>query len=288
MISLIEKTIKEKLPKDICGLGCELSFLKYSTPASGKKINDKVIFLVFKIKEREPFLCVKTVRSYDAKDRIIKNFNNLKNTNILTDNGIYANLFAQALYLYDDGENIFSIESACKGKRVSKRKSEIDDFVKQYTNFQQSIYKGEVYKIGKEYFESLISQLGLDKDSKDTLNRYFDKITNGKDVKLAKIHQHGDLTLDNVFIDSRDIRIIDCDIFGEINLAGYDLYKFFSRLDKDSLKLNLNNYFNTIGTDMTATNGLLFIYYIQELLFKKDYILKDKTSEDIINNFENK
>ena len=118
MIKLINKTIASELSGVLGGKDTQLSFLKYSTPNSGKNLDDKVIFLVFKSGAKEPFLCVKTVRNYSSKGRVVENFNSLKKLNELTYGSEHQNLFAKALYLYDDGENVFSIEPACKGRKT--------------------------------------------------------------------------------------------------------------------------------------------------------------------------
>src|SRR3989344_5334670 len=110
MIKLFEKVIKEHLAKYLAEDNLPLSYLKFSTVTSGSGLNDKVIFLVFKNHESSPFLCIKTVRNYGAKHAISRNFNNLKKLNTLTRESAHAQLFAEALYLYDDGENIFCIE----------------------------------------------------------------------------------------------------------------------------------------------------------------------------------
>ena len=68
-------------------------FLKLCTPTSGKTLNDKVIFLVFKKGEDKPFLCVKTVRSYGAREIIVKNFNNLKTLHNLVEDSQFADMF---------------------------------------------------------------------------------------------------------------------------------------------------------------------------------------------------
>ena len=55
MINLMEKILREKLPR-LIEENASLDFLKFSTPSSGKTLNDKVIFFVFKREEKDPFL----------------------------------------------------------------------------------------------------------------------------------------------------------------------------------------------------------------------------------------
>jgi len=76
MIKLFEKVIKEHLAKYLAEDNLPLSYLKFSTVTSGSGLNDKVIFLVFKNHASLPFLCLKTVRNYEAKQAILRHFHN--------------------------------------------------------------------------------------------------------------------------------------------------------------------------------------------------------------------
>ena len=189
--------------------------------------------------------------------------------------------------MYDDSkEFVFSVESVCGGEKALKKRVDINNIVEKYTDFQKSIYTGE--KVGSlgEYGESLIKQLDLGENDENMLIRYFEEIVDDKGLELAKIRQHGDLTVDNVLIDRGNIHIIDCDLFGKVELAGYDMYRFLRRYYKINLVTSLNNYFDRVGVNIKANTSVLFLYYLNELLFKKDYILKNKTGKDIIDEFK--
>src|SRR3989344_5662783 len=122
MIQLVEKIIIKKFPNLTNGINTELLFLKYSTPNSGKNLDDKVIFFVFKINKKNPFLCVKTVRTYLAKNTVIKNFDNLKKN---------PNLLRPRVYLHRDGKNIFKIEAGCPGKKTKFNKKKLKKVVEE-------------------------------------------------------------------------------------------------------------------------------------------------------------
>ena len=178
MMQLIHKTIVDKLPDLVDGAGGPLSFLKYSTPTSGKSLNDKVIFFVFKPREKVPFLCVKTVRSYDAREIIIRNFDNLKKINTLTASSPYFDLFAQALYLHDDGENIFSIETICPGKRIKLNKKKLSFVVAEYIGFQEYLAKNSSESVSdiKDFVKEIISKSKLKELDQQKLLQYLEKI----------------------------------------------------------------------------------------------------------------
>jgi|APSaa5957512493_1039668.scaffolds.fasta_scaffold00145_24 hypothetical protein len=285
MIKLIEKIIKDKI--DSRFNSSHFDFVKYSTPLSGDGSDGKVLFFVFANNSKEPLFIVKTVRQYKESFIIKNGYNNLKNLNELIKDTEYSNMFPKVLFIYDDTEEfIFSVESFCVGRKAINTDSDINMIIEKYTDFQKSIYTKEVAILLVEYGEKLIKQLDLHKNDENTLIGYFEEIADDKSLKLGQIQQHGDLTLDNMFIHKGKLKIIDCDLFGELTLAGYDLYRFLVRYNKSSLVVNLDNHFNKVGIDMKISKSLLFVYYLNELLFKKDYILKNKTGEDVINDFK--
>ena len=119
MINIITEIIR-KNPGWLWDSKAGLSFMKMNTPSSGKNPNvGKVLIFVFETEQLVPTLCVKTVRTYLAGEVIRNNYNNLK----LLESGVkgssYSNLFAKPLYLHDDGEFIFCVETICPGVMFS-------------------------------------------------------------------------------------------------------------------------------------------------------------------------
>lgn len=270
MIPLIEKTIREKLPELASG---ELSFLKYSTPSSGRKPEDKVIFLVFRNEETEPFLCAKTVRSYAGKNAIAKSFNNLKKLNELSMGTGHESLFAKALYLHDDGENIFSLESACRGERKRLNLRELERVVGLYSSFQEALAQKEkeVFDAG-EYAEKLVRGANLDERDKEALTRRFVEL---KGLLLPRVLQHGDVTEDNMLISTESVSLVDCDYVGLSDVPGFDLFCLFFRHDKrEARKLfqeYMPKYFSSIGVEVSSDkfDTLALLYYFMEKALRK-------------------
>jgi len=290
MIQLVEKIIIKKFPNLTNGINTELLFLKYSTPNSGKNLDDKVIFFVFKINKKNPFLCVKTVRTYLAKNTVIKNFDNLKKLNILTKN---SNLFARAVYLHDDGENIFSIETVCPGKKTKFNKKKLKKVVEEYINFQESIKKYSNESIENlEYFaKDLIKKSKLKELDKQKILQFIDQMS-FKDIKLPRIIQHGDVTEDNVLLSKNGLCIIDYNFVGLIDIPGFDLFGLFRRYNQsETRKLcykYLPEYFKRIGAEVDNDNYqlLLFFYYIAELVLRKPHLLKNMSAQLVISDFK--
>ena len=295
MITLIEKIIKDKISDFAEGdVGAPLSFLKYSTPSSGKKLTEKEIFLVFKSGASEPFLCIKTVRNYSAKDIVIQNFNNLKKLNTLTTGSSYKNLFAKALYLHDDGEIIFSIETACPGKKVKLNKNKLDMVVKEYVGFQEYVAKNNTDFIGdmESFVKDIVVQSGLKEVDKQEILQFMELLPL-TGIKLPRLVQHGDVTQDNILLFKDSIGIIDCDFVGFTYLPGFDLFGLFSRFDQSKAKKlcyeYLPEYFTKIGADLGGNKyeGLFFLYYFIEHILRKPYLLDGTSAKKIIFDFEN-
>lgn len=292
MIRLIEEIIKKSLSKH--NPDSKLSFLKFSTPASGRNLDDKVIFLVFKENTSAPFLCVKTVRNYGAKEKIVQNFNNLKKLNTLTADSKYKDLFAQALYLYDDKENIFSIETACQGKRAKLNKEELNIVVEGYVGFQEYIAKNKVDFIDdiENFTKNMITQSRLTELDKQEIIQFI-ALLPISGIRLPKLIQHGDVTEDNILLSKNKVCIVDCDFVGITELAGFDLFSFFKRLNQfDTRKLcyeYLPKYFAKIGANVEDSKyeGLLFLYYFIEHTLRKPYLLENISAKKIISDFKN-
>lgn len=287
MIALIEKIILERNignAQDKRGL----DFLKYSTPTSGKRLTDKVILFVFEKNESGPFLCVKTVRNYGAKNVIKHNFDNLTKVNNSVKGSVFGELFSQALYLHDDGENIFSIETVCPGERITLNVETLNIVVEAYIGFQEHVVRSaKAVKNLKEWTEEIVRSLELpDKDSQSLLD-YARKFNLDNQV-LPEIIQHGDLTADNILLSRDEVHFIDYDYVSETTLPGYDLFGLFRRFDrKNLLSLCMKyfpSYFERIGYNFSKDyKGLLFIYYLIDLKRKLDTNL---TAQVIIKDFE--
>jgi len=293
MIQLIEKIIIEKFPDLIDGANIELSFLKYSTPNSGKSLDDKVIFFVFKTNEKSPFLCVKTARTYSAKNTVIKNFNNLKKLNDLTNNSKYENMFAKALYLFDDGENIFSIETVCPGIKTKLNKKRLEIVTKKYIDFQEYLARnnnGQFITDIEQFVKDIIIQSELKESDKKKILQFIGQMS-FKGIRLPRIIQHGDVTEDNILLEKDSVSIIDCDFVGFTDMPGFDLFGLFYRFDKYKSKKLCYEYFPEYFIKIRADIGvdkydnLFFLYYFLEHLRKK-YLLEKVSADEIISDFK--
>jgi serine/threonine protein kinase len=293
MMQLINKTIIDKLPDLINGAGESLELLKYSTPTSGKSLNDKVIFFVFKPREKVPFLCVKTVRSYDAREIIIRNFDNLKKINTLTASSPYFDLFAQALYLHDDGENIFSIETICPGKRIKLNKKKLSFVVAEYIGFQEYLAKNSSESVSdiKDFVKEIISKSKLKELDQQKLLQFTETLPLDN-VKLPRLIQHGDVTEDNILLSKKRLCIIDYDFVGVTDLPGFDLFGLFSRFNQSEVKelcyKYFPKYFSRIDVDVESNKykGLLFLYFLIERILRKPHPLENESAEKIISDFK--
>lgn len=293
MIEIFEKTIKEHSTEYLNENVFPLNYLKFSTVASGSGLNDKVIFLVFKNRSSVPFLCLKTVRNYEAKEAISRNFNNLKKLNALTVGSPYARLFARALYLYDDGENIFSIETACLGKRVNLNQERLKAVVEDYIGFQEYLAKqgGDSMRDMKQLTKETVIKSGLNESDQHKLLAYITQLP-PSNTRLPRLIQHGDLTIDNLLFSKSGLRIIDYDYVGSSDIPGFDLFGLFHRFNQaDSLKLcreYFPTYFEKIGGKFLDDNyrGLVFLYHLIEHTQGKTHNSRDTSPEQIILDFE--
>lgn len=293
MIKLINKIILDKLLSIVGNVDTQLSFLKYSTPTSGKNLNDKVIFLVFRPKEKKPFLSVKTVRNYNAKKVIAQNFNNLKKLNLLTINSNYENLFAKALYLYDDGEHIFSIETACSGKRIKLDKKKLDKVVAKYIGFQEYIAQNNTDFIDdmEDFAKVIIAQSGLKELDKQEILVFIASLPL-TGIKLPRLVQHGDVTEDNMLLSNGNVCIIDYDFVGLVDIPGFDLFGLFNRYNQHEAKIlcykYLPEYFARIGAEIDGDKyeGLFFLYYFIERTLRKPYLFEAVSAKQIIFDFK--
>ncbi len=288
-MQLIQKVIKEELkvsPGDL-----PLAFLKYSTASSGKNLKDKVIFFVFKPKEKTPFLCVKTVRSHTSGEVVRQNFHNLKKLNELTAGSSYQDFFAKAIHLYDDGENIFSLESVCPGKRVRLDERLLGAVVSRYTGFQEHISKRSNQSVSdlQGFKASLVNNSSLSEADQAEILLFTNSLTLPK--TLPKLIQHGDLTEDNMLFEAGKFSVVDCDYLGVMDLPGFDLFSLFRRYSlKDAKKLceqYLAEYFKRIGASVKKEDylGLMFLYYFMEKTLRKPGLLRGVPGKKVIAEF---
>ena len=294
MIKIFEKTIKEHLSNHLTQNDFPFSYLKFSTVTSGSGLNDKVIFLIFKNRAPLPFLCLKTVRNYGAKQAILRNFDNLKKLNAITRESPHARLFAEALCLYDDGENIFSIETACFGEKLSLGRKTLKTVVMEYISFQEYLAKqgnSLTRDMGQLTKETLIKS-GLSGSVQDKLLKYIAQFPSA-DIKLPRIIQHGDLTLDNLLWSKSGLCIIDYDYVGNSDLPGFDLFSLFHRFNRSNLvelcREYFPFYFKKIGGEFRGDDyrGLLLLYRLIEYSQSGSPNCGSASFEEIISDFEN-
>ncbi|MEK7614401.1 MAG: phosphotransferase [Patescibacteria group bacterium] len=295
MIKIFDKVIRERGPELLAESDFPLCYLKFSTVTSGSRLNDKVIFLVFKNRAPLPFLCLKTVRNYEAKQAISRNFSNLKKLNELTTDSPYAPMFAQALHLYDDGENIFSIETACPGKRVKLNNENLKIVVAEYIGFQQYAAErsGNSITDMAQFAKEIVIHSGLkERDQQELLQ--FLKSFSLDGFGLPRVIQHGDLTEDNILLSKDKLCVIDYDFVDDIDLPGFDLFGLFRRYNQHEVKALCNKYlpeyFTKIGADIADIDvnkhdGLLFLYYFTERILKKRRSSEGLSAELIISDF---
>ncbi len=290
MISLIEKVIKDNKLEES---NKAFEFLKYSTPSSGKRLDDKVVFFVFRKGEKKPFLCVKSVRYYGARETVIRNFNNLEMLQSIVVGTKFINLFAKPLYLYDDGENIFSFETVCQGYKHKFDKKKLERVVGEYTEFQSSLTPGahEITSL-KDYAQVVVMRSGLKPADQHEILGYIDKRSFGS-TRLPRIMQHGDITQDNILLAKNHMSIVDCDFINKVDLPGFDLFGLFYRFDRVNVKAlchqYLPRYFVSIGATVMEEDyeNLFFVYYLIERTIRKPYQIETTKGIDVINDFRN-
>ncbi len=291
MIQLINKIIIDKIPH-LVGKEEKLSFLKYSTHAASQSKNAKIIIFVFKEGAKTPSFVVKTVRSYERRETIERNYNDLRMLNKLVEGSLYKKIFPKALILHDDGENIFSIETACLGSRPDLTPEVLDDVVTQYANFGQYLSeKTDSSLVDLDVFtQEMISKSQLNEGNKLQIRTFFSKLPMS-DMKLPRLIQHGDVTRDNLLLSEMGICIIDCDTVGLIDLPGLDLFSLFYRYDpyqtKSLCKKYLPDYFSKIGASVKNDeyDRFYFLCFFIERIIKKPYLVKTLSAERIISDF---
>jgi len=281
MIPLVRQTLL-----NVSGVPDHLSFLKYSTPDSGRSLTDKLVLMGFQPSAALPSVVIKTVRHYAAKQNIVRGFDNLKCLHALTKGSAFEGLFAKPLHLYDDGECVFSAETACTGERVRLTHESLERLVKQFSEFQA--HAAELPLRGLHELSILILRdCGVSSEGKGELLRFFDSLPPSS-LKLPRVLQLGDLTEDNVLMSDESFQIVDYDRVGEIDLPGFDLMGLLYRFDtKDVRRLcekYLPAYLEKIGAEGRGLDRLMFLYYVAERTVRKPY-RQGVSAEDIISGF---
>lgn len=293
MIDLIRQVIAAKLPGLLNGSAETISFLKYSTPTSGRKRGDKVLLFGFKPNEATPFLCVKTVRDYGGGGEVVRrNFLNLTKLNALVTGGPAAALFSRPLYLHDDGENIFSLESASLGRRVVLNQPRLEVVVDQYIAFQAWLAQsGQALESGEVLAQEIFSRVDLSAQGLLTLKDFLNFASLAA-VKLPRLLQHGDLSPDNVLLTAdKTLSIVDCDFAGFTDFPGFDLFSLFYRLNPRGTTALCQQYwpkyFQQIKAlvPINAYPDLLFLCYFLEGAVRKAESSNLKSAPQIIAGF---
>jgi len=287
----ILKLIKEKFADRYNLPDSTISMLKLSTPNSGKRLYNKVVFLVFKNKDDSPFLCVKTVRKIDDSETIYNGFNKLSLSHKLVKDSPFEEMFPEPLMVSKDDNGIaFSVETACRG--VRPKANQLEKILSLYEKQQAFLFKKSFSYINDldQYVENIIKKLNIVQSEENKLRKYYRvNIKTDQCIKVPKIPQHGDLTLDNIFIDNSGIHIFDCERFGFIDIAGFDFFHLLSRVFKNDLsKMAINypsNYFDEMGNKLQLNKQLIFAYWLHELLIKKEILQEKLNFSFIINGY---
>lgn len=299
MISILKQIIREN-PNWLRRSGSDLSFMKMSTsePEHGTG-ESKILLFGFEAGEKQPTVCVKTVRTYSAREVIKRNHDNLQ---LLVD-GVrgseHIGMFARPLYLYDQNNLVFSVESVCDGIRLSQAKKNINMVIDKYIAWQAHLAASPEKLLSFDDLADLandaIKSLGLSENSALVLQTYYRELALDSNISLPVLIQHGDLTLDNILISGEQIYLIDYDHVGVSKLPGFDLFNlFFKFADRlgESLSVNceryLPQYFRSIGARIApgAYASILFIHYLQERQRKMHLrAYGEKSGEEIVSNF---
>jgi hypothetical protein len=287
MIFKIENNIREKLDERFRLVDKKLIFFKYSTHISGFGLGNKIIFFVFSGYSSSPFCVVKTIRTYRDADVIRKGYKCLKLLNSLTSDSVFSRMFPEALLFFDDGFEIWSVESVCIGRQANSE--DIEYILKEYISLSKHLAKGTKSEliINTDYGNRIIDNLSGSKEAISELRNYLAGIWGEVEIKMPSIAQHGDLTIDNILIQDGNIKIIDCDTFNTINIPGFDVFHLLTRSKIPEQKNGLIAYFQSLNVNLIPDRKIFFIYFLHELQIKKDYILIGSDINLIVRKFEN-
>jgi len=297
MIHKVTKVIREH-PEWLRSKDSVLSFMKVSMPTSGTVFDKglgKVIIFVFEQGQTTPTICIKTVREYRAREVIRRNYNNLKLLSAGVSGSAFESLFVSPLYLYDDGNDIFCVESVCPGVMLSAQAGGADLVIEKYMLWQAHLAQTASRFLSSqdmmEYVNTSMEALKLPEIATNTLRKYLKRFPMSTNVRLPVLVQHGDMTPDNVLIEGDNICLVDYDYVGVNILAGFDLFNFLSKSShqRQSLRaacsLYFPRYFESIGATTETYDNLLFIYYLEECN-RKWLRGVDTRGDEIIGSFE--
>ena len=290
MINLIYKTIAKEIP-NVVGRK-KLYFLKYSTHSASQLPNAKVIIFAFREGVAVPTLVIKTVRSYERKGTILRNFDNLSMLNETVAGSPYAEIFPKALFLHDDGENVFSVETACPGRRIKLDQATFDVVVSQYTDLAQFLARKENGSlIALEILaDEMIESSGFNDRDRTEIKKFF--LTLAPDnIAVPRLLQHGDITEDNLLLSEGGLHIMDCDLVGRIHLPGFDLFGLFYRYKPQLIEQvcykYLPGYFQSIGAQVGENyHRLFFLYFFTERVIRKVHLLERLSAEQVIADYK--
>lgn len=277
MINYLEKLILDNWENWVGGVKPKgLDFLK--THAGQATRNKKVGFFVFG--KEKPIIFIKTVRESGYNKIIEDGFEKLKSVyKSLSDGSV-----PKPIYLGNYQGIVFSLETAIVGKQFHscKKQKDLERFLDWFFKFQNSMAKKERLSSdqSKYYVDRLVDGFlklyKLEKDSGELIEILASKTKEGAD-SLPLIIQHGDLTPDNVINDRGEIKVIDWDNFGKIDLPLFDLLVFLQRWSGirdvsfvDKYPAVIEEYFKRFKIDKKALKLLLFCYYLLDFLRKKE------------------
>lgn len=282
MIFQLTKIIREH-PEWLRSPAASLSFLKFSTPSSGSgrgTDRDKVIIFVFESGQATPTICAKTVRNYTAGAVIRQNYDNLQLLEAGIKGGEFASPFASPLYLYDDGELIFCVESICPGVRFSVQTRHLDLVVETYRRWQSHLARTAQSFLTtstlKEFARERIISLKLPPATENVLFDRLQQLPFEADERLPLLVQHGDLTPDNVLVSGTDVCFVDYDYVGASSLAGFDLFQLLSKskyrpeLFRQYRDRHFPTYFESVGATIRSYDTVFFLYQLEECQRKAD------------------
>lgn len=242
MTRYLEKLILDNWENWVGGIKPKnLDFLK--THAGQATRNKKVGFFVFN--NDKPIIFVKTVRESKYNEVIESGFKKLKH--------IYRELSdgsaPKPIYIGNHQGIIFSLETAITGKQFHscKKQKDLERFLDWFFRFQRLMQNKKELSIGG----------------------------------LPSIIQHGDLTPDNVINDRGEIRVIDWDNFGKIDMPLFDLLAFLQRWSgiRDISFIHkysdiIRKYLEEFKIDKKALKFLIFNYYLLDFK-RKEKVLTD-------------
>ncbi len=264
----------------------KLQFLKFNTPGSINGLYAKVIFLVFKNDDRQPCLCIKTVRKATDNHLIENGFKNLQNLNSITKDRQIGIRFPKAFVIEYYSGIAYSIEEALFGRSATH--NDLDFIIKSYTLFQKDITQNSLVKSRySDNIKEICKQFGPDISVK--LESFSQTLT-GYDIDIVNIPQHGDVTFDNMYIESGgDLCLIDCEEFGVYKVAGFDLYHLLRRdgyITYSTQKGYLDGFLANISAK-PSNPAYIFLVYLSDII-RKYPLYKDKiTAEETISDFQN-